>query len=291
MAKVSIGVRPRLCGAEGFTVLGFRRPWGYSEEEIRLIREAPVVYYPTSFYADILAAMGKPTFPGPATYRLLGDKLKQSALFRLLGLPHPRTAAYPPARWGDIPRDFPFPFVAKLPHTSRGSGVFLVRGEGDLAAYLTRLTKGGRRSQPAYIQEYLSLERDLRVVCLNRRPVHAYWRERAGDDFRTNVSLGARISFEGVPQEALQFAQEVAERCGLDEVGLDLCEHGGGFLVLEANMAFGLKGFEAAGLDYRKIVKQILESDEIELRLLRGGQNGLQQVRRQAGHPQKVTRG
>jgi ribosomal protein S6--L-glutamate ligase len=94
-----------------------------------------------------------------------------------------------------------------------------------------------------------------------------------------------------VPKEALRLAQEVAERCGLDEVGLDLCEHGGGFLVLEANMAFGLKGFEAAGLDYRKVVKQILESDEIELRLLRGGPNGLQQVRRQAGHPQKVTRG
>lgn len=290
MAKVSIGVRPRLCGAQGFTVLGFRRPWGYSEEELRLIREAPVVYYPTSFYADILAAMGKPTFPGPATYRLLGDKLKQSALFRLLGLPHPRTAAYPRARWGDIRRDFKnFPFVAKLPHTSRGSGVFLVQGEADLAAYLTRLAAS--RSQVAYIQEYLPLERDLRVVCLNRRPVHAYWRERVGDDFRTNVSLGGRISFERVPKEALRLAQEVAERCGLDEVGLDLCEHEGRLLVLEANMAFGLKGFEAAGLDYRKVVKQILESDEIELRLLRGGPNGLQQVRRQAGHPQKVTRG
>lgn len=264
--KVSIGVRPRLVGAAGFRTLGLRPPWGYSEGERRALLEAPVVYYPTSLYADLLAAVGKPTFPGPATYRLLGDKPRQTALFQLLGLPHPRTRCFPRQRWGDIGREFGFPLVAKLPHTSRGRGVFLVRSQPELAAYLDRLA--ARRGSVAYIQEYLALERDLRVVCFNRRPVHAYWRERAAGDWRTNVSVGGRVSLAAVPPEALRLAARVAEGCGLDEVGLDLCEHEGGFLVLEANMAFGQKGFEAAGLDYKLIVKQILESDEIELRLL-----------------------
>jgi ribosomal protein S6--L-glutamate ligase len=270
LARLSIGARPRICGAQGFITLGFKHPWRYSEEERRLLREAPLIYYPTSFYADLMAAAGKPTYPGPATYRLVGDKVRQSALFQLLDIPHPRTAVYPQSRWGQIRRDFAFPFVAKLPRTSRGQGVFLIRGEADLSAYLTRLSSPGR-NHPAYIQAYLELERDLRVVCLNRRPVHAYWRERVGAEFRTNVSLGARINLAGVPQEALELASEVARRCGLDEVGLDLCQHAGAFYVLEANMAFGLKGFEAAGLDFKMIVKRILESDDIEHRLLRGG--------------------
>jgi len=287
LARLSIGARPRICGAQGFITLGFKHPWRYSEEEIRLLREAPLIYYPTSFYADLLAAAGKPTYPGPATYRLVGDKVRQSALFQLLDIPHPRTAVYPQRRWGQIGRDFAFPFVAKLPRTSRGRGVFLVRTEAELAAYLQRLG----RAQAAYIQEYLELERDLRVVCFNRRPVHAYWRQRQGGEWRTNVSLGGRISLEGVPEAALRLAQEAAEMCALDEVGLDLCEHQGGFLILEANMAFGLKGFEAAGIDYKIVVKRILEGDEIEHRLLRGGTNGLREVWRQAGHPQKVTLG
>jgi ribosomal protein S6--L-glutamate ligase len=200
----------------------------------------------------------------------VGDKVRQSAMFQLLGVPHPRTATYGRRHWGRIREEFSFPFVAKLPHTSRGAGVFLVRAEAELAAYLAALSGQGK-GQRAYIQEYLELERDLRVVCFNRRPVHAYWRERVAGDFRTNISLGGRVGLEGVPEAALDLAGQVAERCGLDEVGLDLCEHRGSFLVIEANMAFGLKGFEAAGKDFKTIVKQILESDEIERRLLRGG--------------------
>jgi ribosomal protein S6--L-glutamate ligase len=287
--KLSIGARARICGCRGFITLGYKQPWRYSEEERRLIREAPVVYYPTSFYAGLLAAVGKPTFPGLASYRLVGDKVRQSALFQLLGVPHPRTAAYPRRRWGEIPAEFPFPFVAKLPRVSRGRGVFLISGEADLAAYLARLSAPG--GEPvAYIQEFLRLERDLRVICLNRRPVHAYWRERTGEDFRTNVSLGARINLEGVPEEALLLACEVAERCCLDEVGLDLCQSEGSWLVLEANMAFGMRGLEAAGLDYKLIVKKVLESDDIEKRLLQGGLcDGLQQMWRQADNPQELT--
>ncbi|MFH0810722.1 MAG: RimK family alpha-L-glutamate ligase [Pseudomonadota bacterium] len=269
MARLSIGSRPRICGAQGFNTLGFRHPGCYTPAERRMILDAPVVYYPTSFYAGLLASIGKPTFPGLATYHLVGDKLRQSAMFQLLGVPHPRTWIYPRRRWGDITRDFPFPFVAKLQNTSRGRGVFLIQNEADLAAHLTALLESGAGC--AYVQEYMRLERDLRVVCYNRRPVHAYWRERTGEDFRANVSLGARVNPCGVPPEALRLAVEVAEMCGLDEVGLDLCDWQGFFLVIEANMAFGTRGLEAAGKDLKEIIKNILESDEIENRLLTGG--------------------
>jgi ribosomal protein S6--L-glutamate ligase len=56
---------------------------------------------------------------------------------------------------------------------------------------------------------------------------------------------------------------EIALRCGFDHVALDLCEDRGRFLVLEANMVFGEEGFSAAGLHYREILKEMVDTGEI----------------------------
>jgi ribosomal protein S6--L-glutamate ligase len=266
--KLAIGVRPRRFGAQGFHTLGFRQPTAYSPEEWRLIHEAPLIYYPTTFYAPVFAAMGKKSFPGAATYLILGDKLTQAAVFSFRGVPMPRTGIFPAREIEAMEAAFGYPVVAKLPRgQSRGRGVFLIRGPEELETYLG-LTR------TAYLQEYLDLPRDLRVVIFARRPVHAYWRLRVPGDFRTNVALGGAIELGGIPEEALDFAARVAETCQIDEAGLDLCFHegkwGGRWLMLEANVLYGTEGFAAAGLDYKKIVKEILESSEIEDRLLRG---------------------
>jgi len=46
---ITLGVRPNLDDYE---------PW-----QLELIRNAPVIYYPTAFYADIFDCLGKRTFP------------------------------------------------------------------------------------------------------------------------------------------------------------------------------------------------------------------------------------
>jgi ribosomal protein S6--L-glutamate ligase len=74
------------------------------------------------------------------------------------------------------------------------------------------------------------------------------------------VSLGGRISFEDIPEEALRFAEQVAHLCRFDEVGLDICTCDNKYLVLEANMVYGPKGFEAAGLNiYQLLTQQVNE--------------------------------
>lgn len=230
----------------------------YSAQELALIREAPKVYFPTGLLAEPLAALGKPTFPGIQTYRFAADKIRQTRLFQLLGLPMPRTRVYYGPRQQDrILTDFGLPLVAKVPRrSSRGLGVYLIRTRRELADYL-------EQGHPAYIQEYLPLHRDLRVVVLGRRVVHACWRDPPPGDFRGNVSRGARISLDGLPEAALALARETAVRCGFDYVGLDLCEHEGRFLFLEANMSFGLEGFRVAGLDFKAILRKMVEGDEV----------------------------
>jgi ribosomal protein S6--L-glutamate ligase len=249
--KVVLGKRLR--GSGELTPLGVKpNVEDYSGAELDLLRAADTVYYPSGLYEAVFLALGKQVFPANS-HVFLGDKVKQTALFTLLDIPHPRTRIYyGPGKAGRILRDFPLPFVAKVPRgSSQGRGVFLVRSAADLTRYLGRVS-------PAYIQEYLAIDRDLRVVVLNGKVLHAYWRIARPGEFRTNVAQGATVSLEGIPRGALQFAEEVAERCGFGEAGLDILLVDGRYLVLEANMMYGLQGFAAANLDVYALVRDRL---------------------------------
>jgi ribosomal protein S6--L-glutamate ligase len=230
----------------------------YHESEIELMRQADIIYYPTRLYADLFDSMGKRTFPNPTFYRYLGNKIKQTALFVMLGIPHPRTKVYYGERQKkSILSDFSFPFVAKVPrYSSGGKGVYLIRDEKDLAEYC-------KRKKIVYIQEYLKVDRDLRVVLINYRVVHAYWRIARTGNYRSNVSQGAKISFDGIPKEALDFSRKVTKLCKFDDVGLDVCKYRGTCYVLEANMLYGQKGFYRANLDRQKILQDMIEREEI----------------------------
>lgn len=126
----------------------------------------------------------------------------------------------------------------------------MIARDAELDAYL-------QRCRPAYIQEYLPLDRDLRVVLVAGCVLHAYWRIAREGEFRNNVSRGARISFEDIPGDALEFAKDVVKRCRFDDVGLDICFHEGRYLVIEANMVYGLEGFKQLGLDLRELLAEL----------------------------------
>jgi len=254
-----IALEHRLRRCRNVRTLGVRANFvDYSDDEIRAIRQAPTIYYPSVFYADLFDAMGKPLFPSYHTYKCVQDKIKQTALFYLLDIPHPFTRVfYGKRRLEKIVRVFPFPLIAKIPRGSAlGRGVFLVQNEEELAAYL-------RLSPVAYIQEYLALDRDIRVVVIGDRVVHAYWRLAARGEYRSNVAVGGTISLEKVPEKALALALHTARACGWDDVGIDICVHQGRFLVLEANMKYGKEGFRRAGIDYFKMMEEMIDNGAI----------------------------
>lgn len=247
---ISLGKRLRRCSST--ECLGIRPNWeDYSPESRSAIRSADGICYPGPHYGPVFESVGKTIFPRNY-YPFIGNKIRQTCLFQLLQIPHPRTHLYyGRRRLSRIRHDFPFPFIAKTPlGSSQGSGVWLIECEAELNAYL-------EKHHPAYVQEYLPIDRDLRVVLINGKTVHAYWRVPAPGEFRNNVSRGARISFEGIPREALEFAESVAARCGFGEVGLDVCHVGGTYYVLEANMVYGLEGFRKKGMDIYEIFASI----------------------------------
>jgi ribosomal protein S6--L-glutamate ligase len=255
----AIALEARLRNCKNVVTLGVRANFSdYSPQEAELIRKADKIYYPTPFYADLFDTMGKATFPSYHTYKCVQDKIKQSALFELLKICHPRTRVFYGKRQKSlILQYFEFPFIAKIARGSAmGRGVYFIRHEKELSNYFDL-------TSPAYIQEYLPIDRDIRVVVIGNRIVHAYWRVAPQNEYRSNVAVGGTIDLDGVPEKACNLALRVARECRWDDVGIDICEHNGQFYVLEANMKYGREGFRKAGLDYDRLMESMIENEEI----------------------------
>jgi len=257
-AKKVIALEARLKGCKNVITLGVRPNFDYGEDEIGLIRRADKIYYPTPFFADLFDAVGKKTFPSYHTYKCVQDKIKQTALFKLLGILHPQTRVfYGNRQKTKITAYFKFPFIAKIPRGSAmGRGVYLIGNEQELADYCAL-------TPTAYIQEYLAIDRDVRVIVIGEKVVHAYWRIAPPGEFRSNLAVGATIRFDPVSEKIVQFALEIARACRWDDVGLDICLYNGELYVLEANMKYGKEGFRTAGMDYLKLMEAMIENGEI----------------------------
>lgn len=253
-----VALGSRLQGIPEVLTLGVRPNFlDYTRDEREKLYRAKVVLFPTLNYAQFFTTMGKRIFPSVETYLYADEKIKQTTLFYMLGIPHPRTRVYYPLHHHEITQDFGFPMVAKLPRCSaQGRGVFQITSTEDLQDYLA-LTK------VAYVQEYIPHDRDLRVVLINYQPVLAYWRVRTGPNFRTNLFQGGSISFDHVPAEGIAAAQRAARACKFNDVGMDLIVRDGTWYVIEANMKYGRKGLKMKGLDLKQIMREKLLSGEL----------------------------
>ena len=254
--KPYIALGDRLKGVPEVMTLGVRPNfYDYNDEERKFIIGSDIILYPSLNYAQLFKTMGKAIFPNLETYLYADDKIKQTTLFYLLGIPHPLTRFYFTLHQHEILNDFQFPFIAKLPRASaRGRGVFLIEDEDDLARYLNI-------SKIAYIQEYLPHQRDVRVILINYQPVLAYWRESKRGTFKTNISQGGAIRFGGVPEEVIEAAQLYARKCRFNDVGLDLLFFNKKWYLIEANMIYGRRALELKGMDLKEIIRQKLLSE------------------------------
>ena len=204
--------------------------YDYPPHERVLISEAPLILFPSLNYAQFFTTMDKKIFPSLETYLYADEKIKQTTLFHMLNIPHPRTKIYYHLHHGDILKEFNFPFIAKLPRASaQGRGVFKVNNEDALEKYL-QLTR------VAYIQEYLPHDRDLRVILIDHDPILAYWRISPPGSFKTNVFQGGALSYENIPSEAVKIAQSFSKKCKFNDVGLDLIQYKNKWYLIEANI-------------------------------------------------------
>jgi len=253
-----VALGSRLKGVPEVLTLGVKPNFlEYTLKERELILGAEIILFPTLNYAQFLTTLDKRIFPSLETYLYADEKIKQTTLFQMLGISHPRTKIYYRLHHQDILEDFAFPFVAKIPRCSaRGRGVFKIDNRKELDEYLSLV-------RVAYIQEYLPHKRDLRVVLINYEPVLSYWRISSPADFRTNLSQGGEISFDDIQWKGVETAQDTAQKCKLNDVGIDLINFERRWYIIEANMKYGRKGLTMKGLDLKEVLRGKLLSGEL----------------------------
>jgi ribosomal protein S6--L-glutamate ligase len=138
-----------------------------------------------------------------------------------------------------------------------GRGVFLIRNDADLDAYT-------HDRHVAYIQQYLPIDRDIRVVVIGSRVIHAYWRIAGKGEFRTNVAIGgAHQPGFGTRRRPLPWPFMQRKPAGGTTWAWTSAATTGSTPFLEANMKYGKEGFRAAGIDYFQMMERMIDDGQI----------------------------
>lgn len=171
------------------------------------------------------------------------DKLISSLRFSLLGLPIIPTYFCCRERINEkkdyIIQKFGLPLVAKRISAARGEGVFLIKKPQDFES-LARLEAKGQ----FIFQKYFPSEEEYRLLVLGKRVAVFERKIRQKDEFRSNVSLGAKEEFlevSNAPRLMREIAVRAAQALGLEIAGIDiLVDKKGKIWLLEANRGPGL---------------------------------------------------
>ncbi len=225
------------------------------EQHLDEIARADWLVFPD--YADVVLlvhGLHKRIFPSLATYQLGFDKVEMTRAFRACSPAHvPQTLILPNTMAGqaEVLEHWFYPFVGKLPRSSQGQGVFLIENAAQWADYCGQ-------SPTLYVQERLTIDRDLRVVWLGDRIVDAYWRLALHGEFHNNLARGGVLLREAVPDAALALVEHLARTLDIDHAGFDIAMQDGHPYVFEFNRLFGLQGLNDIGLQPGRLIGEHL---------------------------------
>jgi ribosomal protein S6--L-glutamate ligase len=209
---------------------------------LKLLADADWILFPPYDLVNILYyAVNPRIFPSVAAYHLGHDKVEMTRAFQIVCPDHIPETFIQPNTWSNCDhlwdRMVP-PFVAKDPIGARGKGVHLIESRQDWLAYCSR-------TPILYVQEYLPIDRDMRLVVIGERVVSGYWRHLGIDGFHTNVGCGGTIHHSEIPGSAIELVEKVAIRLSIDHGGFDVAERDGGLVLFEFNRLFGNAGLAA----------------------------------------------
>ncbi|MCB1736445.1 MAG: hypothetical protein H6981_14920 [Gammaproteobacteria bacterium] len=229
------------------------KPDGFARHQA-LIASADWVLFPQTWQLNVLCYAWKlPVFPSPASYDIGYDKVEQTRVFEALAPSHvPHTLILPATEtaMAEAIDVLGLPMVVKEPRNSMGRGVSLIETRQQLREWCA--------SRPVlYAQEYLPLEGDLRIVWVGDRVVAAYWR-LGGDGFHHNLACGAELSFDAIPDAALELVSRVATALDIDHAGFDVAWVDGHPYLLEMNVLFGNIGVQRAGVALGPVIEGYL---------------------------------
>ncbi|PIY17425.1 hypothetical protein COZ14_03075 [Candidatus Dojkabacteria bacterium CG_4_10_14_3_um_filter_Dojkabacteria_WS6_41_9] len=200
-----------------------------------------------------------------ATEKMMINKLIDGQRIVQAGLPFPKTfhahtLANYLAMLPIIAKETNFPLVVKHRSSGKGAKIFKVEDRLDLENLLTDLNEDNKLGR-YYIQEFLPLEADYRVLVVADQVVGAMLRIPKKGDFRANFSLGGTVEPAELTKEleTLALKAAAATNCNFGGVDIVYTKEGKPYL-LEVNRTPGFQGFtQAHGIDVAKMFVDYIE--------------------------------
>ena len=199
-------------------------------------------------------------FPSLSAYLLGHDKIEMTRTFLSIVPEHvPQTVivANAPEHAADVWDQMTLPFVAKIPRSSMGCGVFLIETPLDWRRYLGL-------SPVIYAQEYLPIDRDVRIVVAGHQVLGGFWRIQSNRGFYNNISRGGQLDLSPVPETALELVGCLCRMLKINYAGFDVAMVAGHPYLLEFNRLFGNFSLNLFAPKVPKAIMDFLsrESDE-----------------------------
>lgn len=224
-------------------------------KEKELILSADWLLYPQYWQVNSLVyGLKKDIFPNISTYHLGHNKIEMTRSLMTIcpeHLPYTEILSNTPINQEYILDYFDFPFIAKEVKSSMGNGVFKIETMSDFKQYC-------ENNEVLYIQEYLPINKDMRITYVGDDVIGAYWRVGTESNFKNNVAQGGTISYENIPTEAYNLVKKVATALNINHAGFDVAEVDGHYYFFEFNVMFGTKGLLQQGTKLNSIIYEYL---------------------------------
>lgn len=217
------------------------------------------VLFPEYWQLNALVyGLGCRVFPSQASYLVGHNKTEMARAFSACvpqHTPHTFIKTNDESNREWLWREMDKPFVAKLTKSSMGQGVWLIESLDDWRRYCAI-------AEVLYVQEYLPIERDLRVVVIGNRVLDSYWRLQAAQGFYNNVAQGGTVDRSiPIPESAVQLVQQVASTLGVNYAGFDVAMVGSHPYLLEFNRLFGTRGIAGGQEAIKRLIWDYLQEE------------------------------
>ena len=96
-----------------------------------------------------------------------------------------------------------------------------------------------KKYHPIYLQDFIPMEADVRVMLIGHKPVCAFWRRPPEGEWLTNTSQGGSMDYQNVPKELLDLAVKVSKAANAEYWACDIAVgKDGKYRILECATAF-----------------------------------------------------
>ena len=130
-----------------------------------------------------------------------------------------------------------YPKIIKKSYGPSNYGGYFVH-KVDSYEQATRLLQE-KKYYPVYVQDFIPMEADIRVMLVGHKPVCAFWRRPENGGWLTNTSQGGTIDYQKVPTKVLDLAVATSKAAKAEYWACDVAVgKDGQYRILECATAF-----------------------------------------------------